>query len=41
MNEKFTSIPTLFFYPEKARKNLPQILKKKNSSLQASKKNQK
>ena len=28
MNEKFASIPTLFFYPKKARKNLPQILTK-------------
>ena len=38
MNEKFASNLTLFFYPKKARKNLPQILTKKNSSLQASKK---
>ena len=29
MNEKFASIPTLFFYQKKARKNLPQILKKR------------
>jgi len=29
MNEKFASNLTLFFYPKKARKNLPQILKKR------------
>lgn len=35
MNEKFASIPTLFFYPEKARKNLPQIFTKNcNYNLQ-------
>ena len=32
MNEKFASIPTLFFYPKKARKNLLQILTKAQKS---------
>ena len=32
MNEKFASILTLFFYPKKARKNLPQILTKAQKS---------
>ena len=32
MNEKFASIPTLFFYQKKARKNSPQILTKAQKS---------
>lgn len=35
MNEKFASIPTLFFYQKKARKNSPQIFTKNcNYNLQ-------